>query len=249
MAPTPQELYRAVDRTWAPADVITEGPWTIRRGEGGGKRVSAATLNRRDIDDLSRAIEQAEEAMSGIGQEPLFMIRDGDALLDARLGAIGYRIVDPVTLFVASADRLSRMDHPDHSVIRCDAPLAIQRDIWAAGGVGPERIAAMERVTAPKTFLLARCDNQPAACAFIAADGDVTMLHAMEVAPRFRRRGLGRLVTAAAAEWAMEQGSGWLSLLATRANTAANGLYRAMGMEAAAQYHYRQRQTQPPRDR
>ena len=35
-------------------------------------------------------------------------------------------------------------------------PLAIVSGLWAAGGIGPARVAVMDRVTGPKAALLAR---------------------------------------------------------------------------------------------
>ncbi len=72
------------------------GPWTIRDGQGGGKRVSAATAHSAVNDD---DIAQAEVAMLDLGQTPLFMIRDGDAALDKLLETRGYSVVDPVEMY------------------------------------------------------------------------------------------------------------------------------------------------------
>ncbi|MBT8460030.1 MAG: GNAT family N-acetyltransferase, partial [Boseongicola sp.] len=75
--------------------------------------------------------------------------------------------------------------------------------------------------------------------AFIAISGDIAMLHALEVSPVARKRGIGTKIMQAAANWALENGAFWLSLMVTRANVPANSLYRGLGMKEVGQYHYR----------
>ena len=39
------DLFEALSHTWPPAETRRVGPWLARRGDGGGKRVSCATLH------------------------------------------------------------------------------------------------------------------------------------------------------------------------------------------------------------
>ena len=74
-----QRLFDAVDATWPAARQFEYGPWVIRRGAGGGKRVSAATA----LGQVSEAdIALAEKQMADLEQRPLFMLRREDAFLD-----------------------------------------------------------------------------------------------------------------------------------------------------------------------
>ena len=93
--PDAQKLYAVIDGTWPAAAKHAIGPWTIRIGQGGGSRVSAATaaLPVQDSD-----IPLAQETMREAGQTPLFMIREGDNDLDQWLAARGYVIKDPVNM-------------------------------------------------------------------------------------------------------------------------------------------------------
>lgn len=236
--PGAARLHAATDVTWAPAAVLEQGPWRLRRGEGGGHRVSAATALAPEAAE-PEALAAAEAAMRGWGQRPLVRIREGEAALDASLAARGYLQIEPSLLMIAPAAPLASGDPRGLGAIRSAAPLAIQREIWAAGGIGPARLAVMERSGPPRVFLLARAGDRPAAVAFAAADGAVAMLHALLVPEAFRRRGLARGLTAAAAAWAVGQGAAWLALAVTRGNAPARRLYEGMGFRVAGAYHYR----------
>ena len=65
------------------------------------------------------------------------------------------------------------------------------------------------------------------------------MIHALEIAVEYRRRGLARHLTQAAAFWAQDQGANYLTLVTTQANAGANALYSSLGMTLVGQYHYR----------
>ncbi len=229
-------VYDLIDATWPAAEFHTVGPWIIRQGLGGGSRVSAATA-RSPVGADERSV--AELAMQELGQSPIFMIRPGDEALDTQLAAAGYVIRDPVTAYAGPVPALAALDLPTKSAFLSWPPLAIQAEIWAAGGVGPGRLAIMDRVVGPKISFLGRVRDQAAGCAFVACNADQAMLHALAVLPEFRRQGLGRHLLIAAARWAKAQGGQTLSLVVTRANTGANTLYTSLGMGVVGQYHYR----------
>jgi uncharacterized peroxidase-related enzyme len=238
MIPDLRSLYDVVEATWPPAARTDLGPWVIRDGQGGGKRVSAATARAPvGLDDLPAA----ETAMRALGQAPLFMIRDGDGALDAMLEGAGYAVVDPVNLYVAPIGALTREVPPRVSTFAIWEPLEIMRDIWAEGGIGAGRIAVMERADLPKTALFGRHDSRSAAVGFVAIHDHIAMVHALEVHARHRRAGMGRLMMRQAAHWAAGAGASHLAVVCTQANQAANGLYASMGFTLVGQYHYRQK--------
>lgn len=226
-------LFSVLSTTWPPAEVRRVGPWTLRRGEGGGNRVSCATLDGEGGD-----VAAAEAVMRGWGQRPIFMIRPGDEAVDACLARRGYAI-ENCTLIVAAPAATVAPETPDERAILCDAPLARMREIWQAGGVGPARLAVMARACRPKAYLFGRIGDAPAACAFVACDGDVGMFHALEVAPPFRRRGPGTALTRAGAAWSLQQGATTYGLDVAEANMQARIAYGKLGMEEVAAYHYR----------
>ena len=103
----------------------------------------------------------------------------------------------------------------------------------------PARRAIMDRALGPKMFLMSRASEKPAGVAFFAVDGDVAMIHAIEVLPALRRQGGGVLLMELAARMALEHGAETLALAVTQANTGACALYERLGMAVAGQYHYR----------
>ncbi len=234
-------LFAALDATWPAAAKKTVGPFTIRDGQGGGKRVSAATLDGAEATDTQ--IDAAEDAMRTLGQTPLFMIRPGDEALDKALADRGYEVVDPTRFYAAPAEEIAALPKAKNDVktIHGWGPLAFMKELWREGGIGPERVAVMDRACDPKTGLLGRLDNSPGGTAFVAVDGDVAMLHALEVRKSSRRSGVGRGTTIDAAQWALKQGATTLALACTEANEAANALYSGMGMAHVGGYHYRRK--------
>ena len=226
----------AIDGTWPAARYVTLGPVTLREGRGGGSRVSAATVAGAWAEaDLDHAIS----AMEGMGQVPLFMVRPGQDGLDQALEARGFEVFAPVTLWSCPVSQLTDLKLPRVTAFPHWEPLAIAREIWAGGDIGPERVEVMSRVTGPKAAILMRTEDKPAGVGFVACDSEVAMVHAVEIRSQFRRKGLGAWLMRAAAIWAAGHGATRLTVLCTRANTAANGLYASLGMDAACGYHYR----------
>lgn len=221
----------AMEATWPPARVWRSGPFTLRDGAGGGKRVSAATCEGHWTE---------AELDAAVVAQPLFLIREGEAALDAALADRGYSFVDPVVIFAAPVAALTGEVHPLAAFAHWP-PLEMARVIWAEGGIGAERVAVMERAAGAKAAILGRTGDRPAGVAFVALAGPEAMVHALEVRPQSRRQGMGAVLLRAAANWAADAGAVRLSLAVTVQNLAAHALYSRAGMQAVGQYHYRAR--------
>ncbi len=239
--PSAADIYEAMQATWPPVARFTEGPWTIRDGGGGGKRVSAATADAPVSDN---DIELAQEAMIALNQPALFMIREEDEYLDRMLAARDYVVVDPANLYACPIHILTKAPPQKLSAFTIWPALGIMRELWAGGGIGPARIAVMNRATGAKTALLARIKSRPAGAAFVAIHHQIAMIHAIEVTKSLRRNGAGINIMRAAAAWAQHQGARYFSVLVTDANATANALYNELGMPVVGHYHYRIRQKQ-----
>lgn len=232
--PTADQLFAALDATWPAAATTAQDGWLLRDGAGGGKRVSAASRMAPGAE-----IAVAAEAMQAMGQTPMFQVRGEETDLDAALEAAKYKVVDPVSLYVAPVGDLIDGHSEQSRVYRGQFAVAAMQEIWATGGIGPARLAVMERAAAPKSWLMTRIDDRPAGVAFVSVAGEIAMTHAIEVAGAYRRQGAARALMSGAATFAADNGAQWLALAVTKANVGANNLYQSLGMEAVAGYHYR----------
>lgn len=237
----PSVLARVMEATWPAAARRGCGPFTLRDGAGGGQRVSAASVEG----DFGEAdLDAAIAAMA----EPLFVVHPGrgpaEAALDHALEGRGFARHDPVVAYAAPVALLAG-ELPFLAAFPHWPPLEAAGAIWAEGGIGPARLAVMDRVTGPKTAILGRAGDRAAGAAFVACDGDEAMLHALEVRPVARRAGVGGNLLRAAANWAAGQGAARLSLVVTERNLAARALYARAGMDLVGQYHYRLRPAAP----
>ena len=234
---TDPRYYKVIDATWPAARMIASGPITLREGQGGGSRVSSATLEAEQAS--SQQISDAEQAMRDLGQDPKFMIRDGQDAFDAQLEQRGYDILDPVNIWACPASQLTKVAIPRVTTFAVWEPLQICREIWQSGGIGAARQAIMERADCPKVALLGRHRDKPAGTGFCAIHDGIAMVHAFEILPHQRREGMGGWMMRQAAVWAVENGAETLSVICTKRNEGANGLYTSLGMTCVGQYHYR----------
>lgn len=234
--PSQQEIIEVVEATWPPAASCRLGPWTIRDGAGGGKRVSAATANGQI---QQSDIQQAETAMADLGQTPLFMIRPGDEVLDGLLDLRGYRVIDPVTAYACPTAVLMQDAVEPMTGVHLWPPVASQKEIWENGGICPARLDVMHRAPGPKAAILGRIGENAAGTGFVAVHRGIAMLHALEVAPAHRRKGVGGRILQQAACWAQDHGAEWTSLVTTSENLPSNALYRSVHMSVVGKYHYR----------
>lgn len=228
-------LIQAMEATWPSAGQRRLGPVTLRQGQGGGKRVSAASVTGPWT---GADLDRAAAAFRAQGEAPLFQVLPQQPALDAALQARGYALVDPVLFRAAPVPSLLRT-LPPLSAFPHWPPLQIAATLWAEAGIGPARLAVMDRAQGAKTAILARSSDRPAGVAFVAIFGGIAMLHALEVRPTHRRQGVGARLLAAAAVWAADHGATDLALAVTKANGPACALYDSLGMTAVPGYHYR----------
>lgn len=219
----------ALAATWPAMRSWEQDGWTLRDGAGGGKRVSAASAG-----EGAHAADLAALMPDG----PLAMLRPEQAALDADLAALGYSVLDPTLIYAAPVVDLAQKP-PHVSLFDIWPPLAIMREIWATGGIGPARLAVMERAPGPKTALIARLSDRAVGCGFCSIHDRIAMLHAVEIAEAYRRQGAARTMLHGAAHWAQGHGADWLALAVTEANAPARTLYEAAGMRQVTKYHYR----------
>ncbi len=235
------DVFPVLAATWPPAQTQRVGPFLVPLPDLGGNRVSAARLADPAATTAAEVdLALAEQAMQAQDRAPLFMVLDHQTGLAAALDARGYHTRDHTDVMVIEAAALAAIP-PSVTAFDIWPPLAIQTEIWANGGIDAARLAIMHRATCPKTSLFGRINDQPAGTAFIGMQGDIAMLHALEIAAPARRRGLAAHMMRAAAQWAVENGASWLSILVTQQNNAAQGLYASLGMRPVGTYTYREK--------
>ncbi len=229
------DLFAVIDATWPAASTREAGGFLVREGLGAGSRVSAASL---EVPFEACDIDAAIAAHRALNQPVKFMLRPGEEALDAALAARGMEIFDPVIIYGAPIAALLQPVPPVTAFAHWP-PLQIARDLWAELGIGAARQGVMDRAPAPKVCVLGRKEDRAAGAMFVGVHDGVAMVHALATLPEMRRKGLARAMMAEAARWADAQGATEMTLVVTRANAAANGLYRTLGMTEVGSYHYR----------
>ncbi|OAN80037.1 hypothetical protein A8B78_11225 [Jannaschia sp. EhC01] len=236
------DLIPVLAATWPAADSQTVGPFTVPSHDPGGNRVSAARLTIPTARSASEeALAAAQAAMEAQGRRPLFQVLDHQMPLSDMLDAQGYTARDHTDAMVIRATDLAATP-PPVTAFTIWPPLAIQTELWEAGGITAPRRAIMDRATCPKTSLFGRILDKPAGAGYIGIHGDIAMLHALDVALAGRRKGLAIHMMRTAAKWAADNGATWLSILVTRENAAAQGLYTSLGMKPVGTYVYREKE-------
>jgi N-acetylglutamate synthase len=228
-------LARAFEDTWPAAEYADAGGFRVGRGLGAGGRVSSARAVGRWSKTHIPAVEAIHRRWQ---QQPMFRVPDTDDGLTGALQDAGYRRETPTVIMQAPVAALTGQPIPYLTTFAIWPPLAIQRDIWAAGNIDPMRQAVMDRVPAPKTAILGRIDDRAAGAAFAAVAGEVAMVHAVEVLPAFRRRGLAGWLMRQAAQWAADHGATRIGLAVSRANGGARATYDRLGFTEVAGYAY-----------
>lgn len=228
-------LSEAFERTWPAAEYRDAGGFRVGRGLGAGGRVGSA----RAVGDWRAAdIDVAAALHEGWDQRALFRAQDDDSRLIAALEAQGFRRENPTAVMETAIAALTDRPVPPVTAFAIWPPLAIQREIWAAGNIGPARQAVMERVEANRAAILGRIEDRAAGAGFVAAYGGVALLHGLEILPDWRRKGLAGWMVRQAAFWAAEAGADRLALAVSRANEGAVAFYRSLGFREAAGYAY-----------
>lgn len=228
-------LSEAFEATWPAADYADAGGFRIGRAPGAGGRVNSA----RVAGDWSEAdIDAASAVMRDWGQPLVFRVTNGDDRLRAALEARGFARRNPTAIMGCAISALTDREIPAVMAFAIWPPMAIQRDIWAAGNIKAARQQVMLRAPEPRTALLGRIKDRAAGAGFVAIHRDVAMVHALEVLPDWRRLGLAGWMMRRAAFWAAEQGAGRIGLAVSRGNKAAVGLYQSLGFDEVAGYAY-----------
>lgn len=228
-------LARAFDATWPAERVVDAGGFRCHVAPGAGRRVNSAHAEGGWAEaDIDRVVDIADQN----GAAAAFRVMDDQTDLIAALTARGFRADSPTAILTADVAALTHHEIPPVTAFAIWPPLAVQRDLWHAAGIGAARQAVMDRAGVPKAAILGRTDDRAAGTAFVALHERTAMMHALEIVPGLRCRGLAGWMTRAAAGWATTAGADRIGLAVTRGNRAALALYRGLGFTEAGGYAY-----------
>lgn len=230
-------LARAFEATWPAAEHADAGGFRCGRAPGAGGRVnSAVALGPWTAAD----IDTASDIFRGWDQPPVFRVADDAGDLRVALEERGFARGNPTAIMTCPVAALTDQPIPPIMALPVWPPLAIQRDIWAAGNITPARQAVMWRVPDPCAAILGRINDRAAGAGFVAIHADVAMVHAVEVLADWRRMGLAGWMMRQAGFWAAEHGAERMGLAVSRANRGAVALYESIGFREMAGYAYYQ---------
>jgi ribosomal protein S18 acetylase RimI-like enzyme len=99
----------------------------------------------------------------------------------------------------------------------------------------------IDRIARPAGFALARDEFGAVAAGLAVAEPPWAGLFEINVAPEYRRRGLGRVLSTALLSWAHSAGAERAYLQVLADNEPAIALYRKLGFEVAYRYWYLRR--------
>jgi GNAT superfamily N-acetyltransferase len=240
--PTVVEIERATLSAVPAPRILFEGGFVVRSFAGGTGRANAACpLDPAPDPSLSARIPRIEAFYHRAGFRPRFRSTPLDPpglvpLLEAR----GYRAHDESQVILGPLGEHFRDDAD------CTALAAPDPDWTLVMASGEHQVPARQAEKArmpellgvPAAWILLRVDRNPAACAFVTADGALAGLFDLAVRPEFRRRGLGSRVMSAAGAWARAQGARFAYAQVACTNAASLALNAGLGLTERYRYRY-----------
>ncbi len=250
------EFERMAAMHWRGSEEEWLGEWLLRAAAGfTGRANSALPLGDPGLplDDALAAVRRWYRAR---GLPPMIAVplpleggearAEGSALrhLDNQLSERAW-VTRPGPAFVMTAG-LGRLPAPpelaDDAEFRVDA---VPDDAWLGAyryRGQPNRSPALRAilVSAPaQAFASIRFGAEPVAIGRLSITGAWAGITAVEVDPRWRRMGLGRLLTLSMCAEAAQRGAAHVFLQVDSGNTAAMNLYEHCGFGYSHRYHYR----------
>jgi GNAT superfamily N-acetyltransferase len=235
-----QDVYRQVARRTG-GRIIESGGLCLIHGNH-PSWVLANCAFRTDPNLAAGAvIDRVVESFRRLARRPTLMTferPDGD--LDVALAAAGWTRAIELPVMVKGAAVAKRpVEGATLRWLKAGQPgdLEVLRDVLRRGFAEDEeeREVVDSLFAGPESFagpdaaaVIATLDAGAAACAMIYRVGDVAVVGWVATVPEARRRGLGRLVTAATTNRGFQLGAAWLTL---QASPMGEPLYRSMGFE------------------
>lgn len=227
--------------TWPAPRVVDVDGWHVGLS-GGVTRRAGSTIALCDVPDLPAALERVEALYREDGAPAVFRVGDpqNPAGLDELLEARGYTTASAADVLVRDLDDSLPAPGALAGLHVADDPDDAWTGLWLGGKGGPVDGSLRIVRGAPAWYVTARDDDgAPVAVVRAAPAGEWVALSCLQVAPRARRRGLGRALTLHALELARQHGARRAFLQVETGNDAAVRLYARLGFRPAQRYAYR----------
>jgi N-acetylglutamate synthase len=242
------DLEHAAAAGWRACEEARLGGWLLRAAEGFTGRANSALAAGHPGLPLAAAIGKVCSWYSERGLPPMIAVpypsgQPPASDLDCALATCGWTVqAGAATVMTADAEVVAARAGTAR-------PAAVQIDdepdaAWLARyhyrGKQLPPVAIKLLTSAPwQAFGSVRSGGETVAIGRVAHAGDWAGLTAIEVDPRFRRQGLGTVVTRALAAAAARRGASNIYLQVTDDNAGARALYRRLGFADHHGYHYR----------
>ena len=226
--------------------------WRLRAAGGFTGRANSALTVGDPATPVSQAISAVEAWYAERALPPRFAVTwplgsttdERGGALDAELAARGYLLDTPTLVMTAAAREVAaaalRPGSTSAGVGLADEPDEAWLALYRYRGRPLPDVARRVLMSAPaQTFVSVRDGGRTVAVGRGASSRGWTGVTAMQVAESHQRRGLGREVLGALAEWALGRGDPAMYLQVAEANLAARRLYGSVGFVPHHGYHYR----------
>jgi N-acetylglutamate synthase len=257
-------LERVAAEHWRAADTVPLGSWLLR-ADGGftGRANSALPLGDPGL-PLPRAVDEVAAWYRARGLPPMIAIpgplatpaaagaaRPGQAAdpLDTLLAGRGWRVRSaPAVVMTARSGQVAGPGEGTAAAVAGAAwavRFAAEPDqAWLARyryqGMAAPAGAVRLLLSAPwQAFASVVVGGETAAVGRVSVAAGWAGITAVDVGPRYRRRGLGTELTRALAAEGARQGADRVFLQVEENNPAARALYARCGFAAVHRYHYR----------
>lgn len=235
-------LEQKAFRAWPALETRHHAGWVQRLSGGYTKRANSINALEEGVEFTPQLKNALEAPYLATGLPAVWRLTPlAPANADSDLAAAGYRRIDESLVQQAPLDGRYTMD-PEVEIAAAPSPA------WLAGFAELSPVAPRHRETmalmlgaiaAPVAFASVADAAGPMAFALGVADGAHVGLFDVLVAPRARRRGLARRLTASIGAWGRAQGATTIYLQVVATNEAALPLYASLGFETVYSYAYR----------
>jgi ribosomal protein S18 acetylase RimI-like enzyme len=242
------DLEHAAAAGWRACEEAWLGGWLLRAAAGFTGRANSALSAGDPGMPAPTAVGKvrswyAERGLPAMVAVPYPPDQPAASRLDLKLKDLGWTVrADAAVVMTAAARTVAaRAAGASAVAVEFDAePDAGWLARYHYRGQQLPAVAIALLTSAPwQAFASVRSGGETIAVGRVAHAGDWAGLTAIEVDPRFRRQGLGAVVTRALVAAAAERGARGIYLQVTSDNAGARALYRRLGFADHHGYHYR----------